>query len=794
MKRSYLLLSVLIAVMLISAALILSTHASAATSGTTGDCTWSLNGTVLTISGNGKMGDYILGNSAPWWGKPVTEVVIENGVTYIGEYSFYLFTDLTSIDIPGSVTEIGDFAFAECYNLASISVPDSVTMIGTYSFHETAWFEAQPEGLVYVGKVAYCVIGTVPANLAVKDGTKGIVSYCFSGADDIVSVTIPASVTRIGTSIFSSCSSLESITVNAENAVYHSDQNCLIETESKTVIAGCKTSLIPLSGVNTIGEEAFTSCKGLTSVSIPQTVNSIGKQAFSHCRNLASVTIDSHVFGNGVSIGDYAFIGCNALTSITLPQTLISIGEGAFSDCDGLSSVTVPNRVTTVGESAFSNCSNLTEVVLGNGISSIEDEVFYQCGKLASVTIPNSVKTIGRYAFGSCPKLKSVWYVGDAQEKANLTVSDGNFYLNSAFWHYVDFVCDPVCNECGAEHSVTHEPGAFQYDDEKHWKTCNVCGEKDPETLALHGYDYDCDDFCNECGKTRTAAAHVYDKDCTDADCNVCGKKRTVLGHFYEDACSAECAFCGIRRAVSHQYSGDCDNICNVCKRKRQAPHVFADSEDQTCDSCGAKRPSYTHGDLDGNSGITTDDAIYLLFYTYFPERYPINQCVDYDGNGKESVDDAIYLLFHVNYPELYPLSFGIYWNWPLPKESPGVISASYSAQHTGIDISVGGEENKGKIPALAAADGVVIRAGTYADWGNLVVIDHGDGYLTYYAHLDSISVSLRETVYAGDELGKIGATGKTTEVKLSFVLYAPDGASGASVRTDPLKYVKFPK
>lgn len=774
--------------------LTLNLSASAATSGTTGDCTWSLNGTVLTISGNGEMEDYVLGNSAPWWGKPVTEVVIENGVTYIGEYSFYLFTDLTSIDIPGSVTEIGDFAFAECYNLASISVPDSVTMIGTYSFHETAWFEAQPEGLVYVGKVAYCVKGTAPSNLSLKEGTVGIVDYCFSGADSIVSATIPSSVIRIGKGIFSSCSSLESITVNAENAVYHSDQNCLIETESKTVIAGCKTSLIPLSGVRTIGEEAFSLCKGLTSVSIPQTVTSIGNQAFSHCRNLASVTIDPYVFGNGVSIGDYAFIGCYALTSITLPQTLISIGEGAFFGCDGLSSFTVPNRVTTVGESAFSNCSNLTEVVLGNGISSIEDEVFYQCGKLASVTIPNSVKTIGRYAFDSCPKLKSVWYVGDVQEKANLTVSDGNVYLNNAFWHYVDFVCDPVCNECGAEHSVTHEPGVTQSDEEKHWKICNICGEIDLSTFESHYYDYDCDAYCNGCTRERTAAPHTYDKDCTDADCNVCGKKRTVLGHFYEDACSAECAFCGMRRSVSHQYTSVCDSTCNRCGDKRQAPHAFADSSDQICDNCGKERPSYILGDIDGIPGITQEDAIYLLFYVYFPERYAVSQSVDYDGNGRENTSDAIYLLFHVNYPESYPLNQGIYWKWPLPSSSPGTITARFSNNHAGIDIDVGGEENNGKIPALAAADGKVVRKGYYADWGNLVVIDHGDGYLTYYAHLHSASVTVGQAVSVGDEIGKIGATGKTTTVKLYFLLYAPVGSNGASVRTDPLNYVKIPQ
>ena len=85
--------------------------ASAATSGTTGDCTWTLNGTELTISGNGEMRNYSsFGTSAPW-GEDITKVIIENGVTSIGNYAFYNCTRLTSITIPDSVTSIGDAAF-----------------------------------------------------------------------------------------------------------------------------------------------------------------------------------------------------------------------------------------------------------------------------------------------------------------------------------------------------------------------------------------------------------------------------------------------------------------------------------------------------------------------------------------------------------------------------------------------------------------------------------------------------------------------------------------------------------
>ena len=104
----------------------------AATSGTTGDCTWTLDGTVLTISGNGAMADYQL--STPW-GNSITKVIIEDGVTSIGNFTFYYCTSLTSVSIHDSVTSIGIWAFGECYSLSSIIIPDSVTTIGKNAFY-----------------------------------------------------------------------------------------------------------------------------------------------------------------------------------------------------------------------------------------------------------------------------------------------------------------------------------------------------------------------------------------------------------------------------------------------------------------------------------------------------------------------------------------------------------------------------------------------------------------------------------------------------------------------------------
>lgn len=132
---------------------------------------------------------------------------------------------------------------------------------------------------------------------------------------------------------------------------------------------------------------------------------------------------------------------------------------------------------------------------------------------------------------------------------------------------------------------------------------------------------------------------------------------------------------------------------------------------------------------------------------------------------------------------------------WPLPVTNPGGISRGWiDGVHSGLDIHVGGWANNGKVPALSIASGKVVRTGYYSDWGNLVVVDHGGGYLSYYAHLHTISVSLGQQVSQGQQVGKIGSTGDSTGPHLHLVIYAPVGPGGQSIRTDPQRYVSYPR
>ena len=322
-------------------------------------------------------------------------------------------TSITTADIPGTfngkpVTSIGWYSFRGCSKLTSVYIPNSVTSIGEDAFNGTGYYNNTSNwtnDVLYIGNYLIKAKNTASGNYSIKDGTKCIANLAFSGCSKLTSVTIPNSVTSIGWCAFSGCSGLTELSVDEGNTVYHSSGNCIIKTATKTLVAGCKTSVIPADGsVTSIGNSAFEDCSGLTSVSIPDSVTSIGWNAFYGCSGLKSVTI-----GNSVtSIGNSAFYECRGLTSVTIGNGVTSIGSSAFYNCWGLKSVKIPNSVTSIGESAFYKCDRLTSVTIPNSVTSIGYRAFYECTGLTSVTIGNSVTSIDIGAFSGCSKLTSV--------------------------------------------------------------------------------------------------------------------------------------------------------------------------------------------------------------------------------------------------------------------------------------------------------------------------------------------------------------------------------------------------
>ena len=334
----------------------------------------SEDGTSYTVTGIGTCTDTVLVIPAEYEGK---------AVTLIGGSAFERNTTLESVTIPDSMTGIGGSAFSGCTNLTSVTFGNCAAHIEEVAFSDC----------------------TNLTSVAFGNGVTSIAGGAFSRCTGLTSIAIPSSVTEIDEGAFGGCTSLTSIIVDEGNAKYHSVDNCVIDTESKTLIVGCATSRIPSDGsVTSIGYSAFEGCTGLIAIDIPDSVTSIGANAFYSCSSLASIDIPTGV----TSIANGTFEGCAKLASITIPNGVTSIGKYAFSECTSLGRIDIPARVTSIGKYAFEDCTSLERIDLPNGITAIPDGLVCSCTSLEAINIPVGVTSIGEYAFEGCTVLSSI--------------------------------------------------------------------------------------------------------------------------------------------------------------------------------------------------------------------------------------------------------------------------------------------------------------------------------------------------------------------------------------------------
>ena len=310
------------------------------TCGANGDnLTWVLDDEgTLTISGTGAMEDYGY-LVAPWYSSrsSIKKVVIESGVTSIGNYAFEYCDGLTSIEIPASVTSIGVRAFyGTAYYDDADNWEDGVLYIGNHLI------EARPSLLVGTYKI--------------KDGTMTIADRAFKACEGLATITIPSSVTSIGDGAFEKCRYLIEININKDNKNYSSEAGVLFNKDKSTLVAypGCGAIYEIPSSVTSIGERAFYDCTGLTSIEIPASVTSICDRAFYNCTGLTSVTFEKD--SELKSIGEYAFNDCYGLKSIEIPASVTQIGSSAFRYCDELAKATIYSKSATIGSDNFKNC------------------------------------------------------------------------------------------------------------------------------------------------------------------------------------------------------------------------------------------------------------------------------------------------------------------------------------------------------------------------------------------------------------------------------------------------------
>ncbi|MDR0307344.1 MAG: leucine-rich repeat domain-containing protein [Chitinispirillales bacterium] len=333
-----------------------------------GTVTARVNNQTLTISGIGNMKNYLndMVDFPPWglstyYYSYVTDVIIEDGVTSIGNFAFVNCPHLVSVTIGNSVVSIGDYAFSGLYgqsNLTSVIIGNSVASIGDEAFNMCSNLTSiiLPNSVTSIGNGAFERTGIT--SIVIPNSVTFIGNWAFLGTG-ITSVIIPNSVTSIGIAAFIGVTSIE---VSSDNASYTSEDGVLFNKD-KTILVQCPPNkqgayYIPGS-VTSIGDYAFYNRAGLTSITIPDNVTSIGNGAFSYCSSLTSITIPDNV----TSIGYSAFSYCISLTSITIPDNVTSIGYRTFESCTALTSVTIGSGVTSIGHNVFSGCTGLTSII-----------------------------------------------------------------------------------------------------------------------------------------------------------------------------------------------------------------------------------------------------------------------------------------------------------------------------------------------------------------------------------------------------------------------------------------------
>ena len=385
---------------------------------------------TVTLSGTGEITAHT--HYKPWsnYAKNVKRVVVGEGITGIGAYTFSSLQNLTEVVLPQSLTIIRSCAFQNCKSLSSINT-SYVTTLEEYAFSGCSRL----------------------ANIDISRVTS-IDQYVFQSCG-LRSVTIPRSITVIPRGAFINCRSLSSLTLHDQitKIGYDAFNDCYQLTSLQMpkslkelddyAFADCiyLTDIQLNDGLELIGRGALNGCKALKTLTIPDSVKEIENDAFANCSNLQSIH-----FGAGLSSIAYtAFNNCPNLTTFTIsqnnrswevhnnglytqnPRKLVAIApgySGAYTIVKGtvevgrnacdegkITSLTVPGTVKIIDVYAFSDCKKLKTVILEEGIEEIEMSAFARSG-ITEITLPASVKKMGGDVFSWCTNLTKVTFRG----------------------------------------------------------------------------------------------------------------------------------------------------------------------------------------------------------------------------------------------------------------------------------------------------------------------------------------------------------------------------------------------
>ena len=306
-------------------------------------------------------------------------------VSEIADYAFQGCDKLESLVIPNTVKKIGIYAFTGCSKLLNISFPESLEDVMAGALYECAWYDNQPDGLVYVGNLLYRYKGIAPTGvITINEGTKAVLGLAFSSQPNITSVILPESVTSVHMQAFGDCPNLESVTLPTWLSVIedYTFQNC----------SKLQNINLPL-GLDQIGKGAFAGCSSLTILDWPLQLKNIGARAFYNCNQLDGI---ENISPNIEKIGADAF--CNTAWESKQPSGYLYIHNIFYAYTGEVTDsmhIEIKKGTTYISGGAVSRCVTkineystknvVSKITIPNSVTEIEDETFRYCHNLDTI-------------------------------------------------------------------------------------------------------------------------------------------------------------------------------------------------------------------------------------------------------------------------------------------------------------------------------------------------------------------------------------------------------------------------
>ncbi len=350
---------------------------------------WTLRDGVLTVSGAGPMEDFRYTDhsvSTPWYAlrDDVRQVVVEEGVTAVGDYAFAYCRYVSEVSLPESLTRIGRYAFWGA-NLRWMELPAAVSSLDDYALCDAGLYAARlPASLKSIGEGAFS--GNYSFKNVYYEGSAAQWAGVLIGAkNEALTNAALHDVSAPFTGSSGSCGYYTSWTLSADGTLTISGRGTTEDYKSASEQPWAAErwrirSVVVEEGVERIGNYFLNGCFRVKELSLPQSLTALGNQSLRELM-LSSLTIPDGV----TELGTWLLAGCRYLRAVRLPAGITKLPAGLFSDCQTLEDVTIPEGVSSIGESSFYSCMNLSELVIPSTVTKMDDFVFVNCYELKTL-------------------------------------------------------------------------------------------------------------------------------------------------------------------------------------------------------------------------------------------------------------------------------------------------------------------------------------------------------------------------------------------------------------------------